>query len=164
MPDDLDDETKEEFNKIFEEISNMHPFYKDVIEDIKEEINEEKVEQFSFIHIRTTKTIKFIDFDDKEHEVVQTRDENYSLDGIKPILVEVKRVQEENPRGILCWKNQFKTHYYLIKFYEIGGERKRVESEIEWRWEYKDGIKKEIPGEEYREKLNEEYHEGDCQI
>ena len=85
VPDDLDDETKEEFNKIFEEISNMHPFYKDVIEDIKEEINEEKVEQFSFIHIRTTKTIKFIDFDDKEHEVVQTRDENYSLDGIKPI-------------------------------------------------------------------------------
>ena len=136
-PDELDDKTKEEFNLILKEISTIHPFYKEVKEETKEYINEYKEEKFTFINIRTDKIIKFIDFDNKEHEVVQTiGDECYNLDGYKPIFVDVKREQEEEPRGILCWSNQFKTHYYLIKIYEIGGGRKRIQSELEWRWEY----------------------------
>lgn len=44
----------------------------------------------------------------------------------------------------------------MVKYYEIGGNRKRVESYIEYRWEYKI-IEAEIQGEAYREKLNEFY-------
>ena len=162
-PEDLDDETKEEFNLIFNKISTIHPFYKEVKEEIKEYINEKKDEKFTFIHIRTDKIIRFTDFDGKEHELIQTiSNEDYNLDGIKPILVEVKREQEDKPRGPLCWSYQFQTHYYLIKIYELGGERKRVQSELEWRWEYQDEDGKEIPGENYREKLNKQYNRGNC--
>ena len=164
-PEELDEETKAEFNLILNEISKMHPFYKEVKEEIKEYISEKKDDQSSFINIITDKIIKFIDFDGKEHETVQRiGNENYNLDGIKPTLVEVKREQEKEPRGILSWSHQFKTHYYLIKFYEIGGQRKRVQSELEWRWEPKDGDGKEIQGEAYREALNEEYNKGNCQF
>ena len=164
-PEELDEETKAEFNLILKEISNMRPFYKETKEEIKEYINEEKNDPFLFIHIRTDRIIKFIDFDGKEHELVQTiGNENYNLDGIKPIMVHVKREQEEKPRGILCWSYYFKTHYYLIKFYEIGGERKRVQSELEWRWEYKDEDGKPIPGEAYREELDKKYNKGNCQL
>ena len=160
-PDDLDEGTKTEFELIFEAIANIHPLYKDVKEEIKEYTNEFKVGERPFIHIRTDKIIKFIDFDGKEHETTQTiGDENYSLDGITPTLVEVKREQEKNPRGILCWSYQFKTHYYLVKYYEIDeiDEKKRVQSELDWRWEYKDEEGKDIPGEHYRSELNEKYN------
>lgn len=155
-PDELDEGTKNEFKVILEAISNIHPFYKEVKEVIKEYVNEIKEGEFSFINIKTDKIIKFIDFDGKEHEVVQNiGDENYNLDGIKPLLIEVKREQDKNPRGPLCWSYQHKTHYYLIKFYELSGKRKRVQSEIEYRWEYKDEEGKEIPGEEYRKEIYE---------
>ena len=161
-PDDLDEGTKTEFELIFEAIANIHPLYKEVKEEIKEYTNEFKVGERPFIHIRTDKIIKFIDFDGKEHETTQTiGDENYSLDGITPTLVEVKREQEKNPRGILCWSYQFKTHYYLVKYYEIDGE-KRVQSELDWRWEYKDEEGKDIPGEHYRSELNEKYNGHTC--
>ena len=161
-PEDLDEGTKAEFELILEAIANIHPLYKDVKEEIKEYINEFKIGERLFIHIKTDKFIKFIDFDGKEHETTQTiGDENYSLDGIRPLLVEVKREQEKNPRGILCWAYQFKTHYYIVKYYEIDG-RKRVQSELEWRWESKDEEGKDIPGEDYRRKLNEKYNENTC--
>ena len=161
-PEDLDEGTKAEFELILEAIANIHPLYKDVKEEIKEYINEFKIGERLFIHIKTDKFIKFIDFDGKEHETIQTiGDENYSLDGIRPLLVEVKREQEKNPRGILCWASQFKTHYYIVKYYEIDG-RKRVQSELEWRWEYKDEEGKDIPGEDYRRKLNEKYNKNTC--
>ena len=161
-PDELDEGTKTEFELIFEAIANIHPLYKDVKEEIKEYTNEFKVGERPFIHIRTDKIIKFIDFDGKEHETTQTiGDENYNLDGITPTLVIVKREQEKNPRGILCWSYQFKTHYYLVKYYEIDGE-KRVQSELDWRWEYKDEEGKDIPGEHYRSELNEKYNGHTC--
>ena len=151
-PDDFDDETKEEFELIFNAIAVVHPLYKDVKEEIKEFTNEYKLGERPFIHIRTDRIIKFTDFDGKEHETTQTiRNEDYSLDGIKPLLIEVKREQDNIPRGPLSLSNQFKTHYYLVKYYEIDHlEKKRVQSELEWRWESKDKDGEEIPGEDYR--------------
>jgi GTP-binding protein EngB required for normal cell division len=164
-PEELDDGTKEEFELIFEAIAAVHPLYKDVKEDIKEYTNEYKVGDRPFIHIRTDRIITFTDFDGKEHETTQTiGNEDYSLDGIKPILIEVKREQDNIPRGSLSWGNQFKTHYYLVKYYKINqvnGE-KRVQSELEWRWESKDRDGEEIPGEDYRRALNERYNENTC--
>jgi len=158
----LDEETKEEFEKIFEAIASVHPLYKDVKEVIKEYTNEYKVGDQTFIHIRTDRIITFTDFDGKEHETTQTiGNEDYSLDGIKPLFTEVKRVQDNVPRGPLSWSNQFKTHYYLVKYYEIDqvDGRKRVQSELEWRWESKDRDGEEIPGEDYRRALNERQNE-----
>ena len=164
-PEELDKGTKKEFELILNTISNIYPIYKEVKEEIKEYTNEVIEGEFSFIHIKTDKIIKFIDFDGKEHETVQQiGDENYNLDGIRPLLVEVKRVQENTPRGILSWSYYFKTHYYLVKFYEIGGERKRVQAEIEWRWEYQDREGEEIPGEDYRRALNDKYNNNSCQV
>ena len=98
VPYDLDDETLSEFDNIFTEISKMHPIYKEVKEEIEEVINEEKSDNSSFIHIKTIKHIKFIDFDNKEHETSELiGDEKYNLDGIKPILIDVKREQEKEP-------------------------------------------------------------------
>lgn len=163
-PDDLDDGTKNEFKLIFNAISNIHPFYKEVTEEIKEYVKETKENGFSFINIKTEKTIKLTDFDGKKHQVVQiVGDENYNLDGIRPLLIEVKREQEKSPRlPLLCWSYQFKTHYYLIKFYQLSGERKRVQSELEWHWEYKDEEGKEIPGEERRQELDKIYNKNTC--
>ena len=160
--DELDEGTLEEFQKIFDSIREIHPIYKEVKEEIKEYVNEEKIEGSTFIHIKTDKHILFKDFDGQEHETVQTvLDERYNLDNYRPILIEVKREQAKEPRGIWCWSNQFKTRYYLVKYYKINGERKRVECEIEWRWEYK-GEEDDAKGEEYREKLNERYNKGVC--
>ena len=50
----------------------------------------------------------------------------------------------------------------MIKIYEIGGGRKRIQSELEWRWEEKDEEGKEIPGENYREELNKKYNKDIC--
>lgn len=160
--DELDEGTLEEFQKIFDSIREIHPIYKEVKEEIKEYVNEEKIEGSAFIHIKTDKHILFKDFDGQEHETVQTvLDERYNLDNYRPILIEVKREQAKEPRGIWCWSNQFKTRYYLVKYYQINGERKRVECEIEWRWEYK-GEENDAKGEEYREKLNERYNRDVC--
>ena len=75
---------------------------------------------------------------------------------------EDKREHNKEPRGSLCWKNQYKTRYYLVKFYQINGNRRRVECEIEWRWENK-GNEADIKGEEYRKKLDERYNENCCE-
>jgi len=150
-PDDLDEETLEEFQSIFKELKENHPIYKEVKEEIKEYINEIKENNFTFIHIKTEKHLKFIDFDGKEHEAIENiGDEKYNLNGLKPILSEVKRTQAEKPRGSLCWKNQFDTRYFLVKYYELSGERKRVECELEQRWEYK-GEEAEKDGEKRRQ-------------
>ena len=159
-PECLDEETLEEFKLIFNEISKIYPLYKEVKEQLKDYINQFKEGGLLFIHVKTEKIIKFKDFDGKEHETVQIiEDNNYNLDGIKPILTEVKREQENIPRGIMCWKNQFKTHYYLIKIYQFGDLKIRVQSQVEWRWEPKDNEGEEIPGEEFRVMLNKEYDE-----
>jgi GTP-binding protein EngB required for normal cell division len=161
--EELDDDTQIEYKNVLNAIKNIYPLYKEVKEEIKEYINELKEGEISFIHILTDKHIKFIDFDGKEHEkVLRVGDEKYNLNGFRPLLVEVKRDQEKEPRGILCWSNQFKTHYTLVKIYEINGERKRVESMLEYRWEYKteEGEKE---GEDYRKYLNDQYNKDICQ-
>ena len=158
----LEQDTENEYKNVLNEIKNIYPLYKEVNEEIKEYINEVKEGDISFIHILTDKHIKFVDFDGKEHEkILRIGDEKYNLNGYRPLLVEVKRDQEQKPRGILCWSNQFKTYYKLVKIYEIKGERKRVESELEYRWEYKtDDAEKE--GEDYRKKLNDQYNTDIC--
>ena len=163
VPYDLDEETLSEFENIFTEISKMHPIYKDVKEEIKEYTNEEKQGLSTFIHIKTLKHIKFIDFDDKEHETsLLIGEEIYNLDGVKPVLVDVKREQGKEPRGsYLCYKYQFWTTYNLIKFYEIEGDRKRVQCELDSGWEYntKDG---EENGEKKRNRLYNENTGNQC--
>ena len=162
--EELDPETLEEFENIFGAIRNVPPIYKEVVEEIEEYVSEEKDKEFTFINIKTIKHIKFKDFDGEEHEADQViGDEKYNLDGIRPLLTEVKRVQEDMPRGILCWKNQFKTNYYLVKYYEIKGERKRVQCHLEYRWESKD-LYAEIQGEEFRKKLNQQYTNNTCRV
>lgn len=158
----IDEETLNEFQAILNKIKDIHPIYKEVHEEIKEYINEEKKDKLTFIHIKTDKHIKFKDFDGKEHEVVQNiGDERYNLDGIRPILKEVKREQKTKPRGPLCWKNQYETNYYLIKYYELAGERKRVECFLEYRWENNDN-EAEIKGEEYRKQLYDDNNKDSC--
>ena len=108
------------------------------------------------------KHIFFKDFDGTEHETIQTiEDERYNLDNNRPILQEVKREQNKDPRGPLCWKDQYKTRYYLVKFYQINGNRRRVECEIEYRWENK-GNEADVQGEEYRQKLDKKYIKNCC--
>ena len=160
--EELDEGTLEEFQNIFNSVREIHPIYKEVKEEIKEYVNEEKIDGSSFIHIKTDKHIFFKDFDGQEHETVQTvEDERYNLDDNRPILLEVKRDQAKDPRGILCWSNQFKTRYYLVKFYQINGNRRRIECEIEWRWENK-GNEADVKGEEYRKKLDNKYNKNCC--
>ena len=158
----LEEDTEKEYKNVLNTIKDMYPLYKEVKEEIKEYVNEIKDGEISFIHILTDKHIKFIDFDGKEHEkVVRIGDEKYNLNGYRPLLVEVKRDQEKEPRGIWCWSNQFKTHYTLVKIYDINGERKRVESELEYRWEYKTD-EAEKDGEDYRKSLNDQYNKDIC--
>ena len=157
--DELDEGTLEEFQNIFNSIREIHPIYKEVKENIIEYVNEEKIDDSNFIHIKTDKHILFKDFDGQEHETIQTiLDERYNLDNNRPILIEVRRDQAKEPRGSVCFKNQFKTRYYLIKYYQINGDRKRIECEIEWRWENK-GNEADVQGEQYREKLYKRYNE-----
>ena len=163
-PDDgLDEETLGEFQNIFDSIKELYPIYKEAIEEIKEYVNEEKDNDTSFIHIKTEKHIIFKDFDGKEHTAIQLLgDEKYNLDGIKPIITETKRDQGDEPRGNwFCWKYQFSTRYYLVKIYEIEGKRKRVECELDKRWEY-DNDEAEVDGEDYREKLDKKYNNKNC--
>ena len=160
----LEQDTENEYKNVLNAIKNIYPLYKEVHEEIKEYIEEVKEGEISFLHILTDKHIKFIDFDGTEHEkVVRVGDEKYNLNGYRPLLVEVKRNQEKDPRGIWCWKDQFKTHYTLVKIYDINGERKRIESELEYRWERKTD-EAEKDGEDYRKQLNEQYNKDICKV
>ena len=160
----LEEDTENEYKNVLNAIKNIYPLYKEVKEEIKEYVEELKDGEISFIHILTDQHLKFVDFDGKEHEkVLRIGDEKYNLNGYRPLLVEVKREQEEEPRGIWCWSDQFKTHYTLVKIYDINGKRKRVESELEYRWEYKtDDAEKE--GKDYRNYLNDKYNEDICKF
>ena len=166
-PEDLDPETLDEFNAIFESIKTILPIYKETKEEIKEVVFEEKEHDSTFVHIITNKHITFIDFDNKQHEAIQKIDEEkYNLDGVMPVLTEVKREQSDKPRGEwFCYKYQFETHYYLVKYYLIKGERKRVQIELRNRYERKDGdvIEGESRGEDYKLSLEEKYINGCCQ-
>ena len=108
--------------------------------------------------IVTQRKITFTDFNNENHELIEIiNNELYNLDGIQPLLIEVKRVQDEKPRGILCWSKQFKTHYIIVKIYDINNIRRRLEYEYEFRYETKEH-EDEVRGEEYRENLQNQFN------
>lgn len=134
-----DQDTLNELEKILQEIKNIYPLYKEIKEREEEIIEQEIRDGIHFIRIKLDKHITFIDFDGKTHEIVQhLQNELYNLDGLVPSLTEVKREQTEEPRGKYCWKNQFKTNYYLIKLYNVNGSRIRTRQFLDYRWEHKD--------------------------
>ena len=165
--ENIDNDTLKEYEAILDKIKNLYPIYDNVQEEIKENIYEEKINNSTFLIIKTEKHIQFTDFDGKVHKVVEKMpDQKYNLDGLKPTISEIKREQSENPRGILCWSNQYKTYYYLIKIYNIGGNEVRLKSEIEYNYEAKDHplLIGEIPGENRKKQLEEEYKIIDIQF
>ena len=75
-----------------------------------------------------------------------------NLNNYRPIFCEVKREQEKEPRGILCWSNQYNTHYIGVKIYDINHEQRREEYEITSRYEGKTREDDEA-GEQMKEDL-----------
>ena len=118
---DKDNDTLNELEKIIQEIKTIHPIYKEVKEKVKESIEQEIKDGAIFACIKRVKYITFIDFDGKIYELPpQILDnEEYNLNGYKPSLTTVQRKQTQEPRGSLCWKNQFKTIYKLVNIYKI---------------------------------------------
>lgn len=157
--EELDGETLDEFNKILDAIKEKYPIYKSMEAREEVKVYEKKVNEMLFLYIFTKNIIIFTDFNDKKKEVVQENEERYNLNYIKPILIEVKRIQDKEPRGILCWSNQFKTHYNLVKIYNLNNKNYREEYEIENGWEEKG---KEKEGEAHREELQREYEDNIC--
>lgn len=158
-PYELEDNTLQEFEKLLDEIKNKYPIYQDIKFDKEEEfVNEIEENGSKFLKIITQRKITFTDFNNKSHEIIEiVNNEVYNLEGNKPIFI-FKRVQDDKPRGILCWKDQFKTHYNVVKIYEISHERKRVEYEYEFRYEKK-GEEDQAKGEEYRDYLQNKFNE-----
>ena len=150
---EIDERTEEEYQKILEKIKKLLPLYKDVqFKDIEDTF--EKIEgNINYLNIITYREYTFTDFNDSSKIVTnKINQERYNLNNYKPIFSEVKRVQEKEPRGILCWSSQYKTHYIAVKTYEINHEQRREEYEIDWRYEGKE-IKDIEDGEERRETL-----------
>ena len=145
--------TRDEQERILNTIKNIHPIYQGINTYFKEETFFKKEGELEILNIITNKHFIFTDFDGKKHECIkQISFENHNLNGIKPSLVEVKRIQADQPRGPLCWKNQFKTKYLAIKLYTLEGKSYRHEYELKWEWEGK-SLKDSIEGENEKEKL-----------
>ena len=89
--------------------------------------------------------------------IQKIEDERYNLEGYLPILTEVKREQTDETGW--CNKDLFKTNYLLVKIYNIGGNRIRIQSIIKYRYEHKDKdvIEGEDEGEKYRLFLENKY-------
>lgn len=156
---DLDEETKIELKNILKEIQLKYPVYKESKFEDKEIVFEEKNNGLNFLHIITERHITFKDFNDEVHEINQKiNEERYNLDCIRPLLIEVKRIQDNEPRGPLCWKYYFKTHYNVVKIYSINDKNVREEYEMTYRWEKKDN---DEDGENYREALENRF-KGPC--
>lgn len=157
--DGLEGETLDVFNTILDAIKEKYPIYKSMEAREEVKVYEKKVNEMLFLYIITKNIIIFTDFNDKKKEVVQENEERYNLNCFKPILIEVKRIQDKEPRGILCWSNQYKTHYNLVKIYNLNDKNYREEYEIENGWEEKE---KEKEGEAHREELQREYEDNIC--
>ena len=156
--DELEEDTLQEIDQILREIKNKYPIYKNIqIGDDYEIIKEFKKDNINFINIKTERKITFTDFNDKTHEIIEkVNEEQYNLDNKRPLFVEVKRIQDEKPRGPLCYNDQFGTHYIVVKIYEEGFKRLRSENEYTFRYEKKTK-EDEAAGEEYRERLQNEF-------
>ena len=149
----IDERTKNEYHKILEEIRKIYPIYKELKIDTEEKVFETKEEDVSFLNIIKYKHYTFTDFNDTIKKITnKVGEERYNLNNYKPIFCEVKREQENESRGILCWNNQYKTHYLGVKIYEINHKQHRQEYEIEWRYEGKTRLD-EKDGEDYKDEL-----------
>ena len=133
--------TQEEYKKILERIKKLLPIYKIVVIKDEEDTFETKEGDVTYLNILTYRHYTFTDFNDITN-----------LNNYRPIFCEVKREQEKEPRGILCWSNQYNTHYIGVKIYDINHEQRREEYEITSRYEGKTREDDEA-GEQMKEDL-----------
>ena len=156
--DYLENETKNEYEKILDKIQDFHPIYKEVKEELKEFVDIIKDNENEFLHVKTEKHITYIDFDDKSHKVIQHLEEvTYNLDGFSPSLIVVKREQTNETHW--CNKKLFITNYVLLKVYSIGGRTIKLRNFLEYRYEYEDksNVIGKNKGEDYRLYLQNKY-------
>ena len=150
---EIDHRTQEEYKKILERIKNLLPIYKMVVIKDEEDTFETKEGDVVYLNILTYRHYTFTDFNDITKSITnKINQERYNLNNQWPKISFVKREQEKEPRGILCWSNQYNTHYMAVKIYDINHKERREEYEIISRYEGKKREDDEA-GEQMREKL-----------
>ena len=150
---EIDHRTQEEYKKILERIKNLLPIYKMVVIKDEEDTFETKEGDVAYLNILTYRHYTFTDFNDITKSITnKINQERYNLNNHWPKISFVKREQEKEPRGILCWSNQYNTHYMAVKIYDINHKERREEYEIISRYEGKKREDDEA-GEQMREKL-----------
>ena len=150
---EIDHRTQEEYKKILERIKNLLPIYKMVVIKDEEDTFETKEGDVAYLNILTYRHYTFTDFNDITKSITnKINQERYNLNNHMPSISFVKREQEKEPRGILCWSNQYNTHYMAVKIYDINHKERREEYEIISRYEGKKREDDEA-GEQMREKL-----------
>ena len=123
-----------------------------VIKD-EEDTFETKEGDVTYLNILTYRHYTFTDFNDITKSITnKINQERYNLNNYWPKISFVKREQEKEPRGILCWSNQYNTHYIGVKIYDINHEQRREEYEITPRYEGKTREDDEA-GEQMKEDL-----------
>ena len=150
---EIDHRTQEEYKKILERIKNLLPIYKMVVIKDEEDTFETKEGDVAYLNILTYRHYTFTDFNDITKSITnKINQERYNLNNHMPSISFVKREQEKEPRGILCWSNQYNTHYMAVKIYDINHKEHREEYEIISRYEGKKREDDEA-GEQMRETL-----------
>lgn len=150
---EIDHRTQEEYKKILERIKNLLPIYKMVVIKDEEDTFETKEGDVAYLNILTYRHYTFTDFNDITKSITnKINQERYNLNNHMPSISFVKREQEKEPRGILCWSNQYNTHYMAVKIYDINHKERREEYEIISRYEGKKREDDEA-GEQMRETL-----------
>ena len=150
---EIDHRTQEEYKKILERIKNLLPIYKMVVIKDEEDTFETKEGDVAYLNILTYRHYTFTDFNDITKSITnKINQERYNLNNHWPKISLVKREQEKEPRGILCWSNQYNTHYMAVKIYDINHKERREEYEIISRYEGKKREDDEA-GEQMRETL-----------
>ena len=150
---EIDHRTQEEYKKILERIKNLLPIYKMVVIKDEEDTFETKEGDVAYLNILTYRHYTFTDFNDITKSITnKINQERYNLNNQWPKISFVKREQEKEPRGILCWSNQYNTHYMAVKIYDINHKERREEYEIISRYEGKKREDDEA-GEQMRERL-----------
>ena len=150
---EIEHRTQEEYKKILERIKKLLPLYKIVVIKDEEDTFETKEDDVTYLNILTYRHYTFTDFNDITKSITnKINQEKYNLNNYRPIFCEVKREQEKEPRGILCWSNQYNTHYIGVKIYDINHEQRREEYEITSRYEGKTREDDEA-GEQMKEDL-----------
>ena len=157
-PRKIKQRTQEEYLKVLTKIRRLLPIYKNAVTKIREETLVTIDGEITFVKFITYKDYTFTDFNDSVKKISnKIREEEYNLNSIKPSLIEVKRIQGDEPTECCPWfsnEHQFDTHYIAIKIYDLDHKQYRKEYEIECRNEYKNDQADEA-GEKYRELLLE---------